>query len=121
MQSQILKFSKMIKEHSSKSNRSPENGEKSSHILSVSANLLGLCIIVLTSIKAMDIGSKTYLDELTAISVAMFMFSCVFSFMSIWRYSKDSERYEKIAEIIFMLGLFSLFATTMLLTFKIIK
>lgn len=111
----------MVKIADSNSGKNLEKSEKSSHILSVSANLLGLCIIVLTSIKAMNIGAKTYLDELTAISVAMFMSSCVFSFMSIWRYSKGSERYEKIAEIIFMLGLFSLFATTMLLTFNIIE
>jgi hypothetical protein len=32
-----------------------------------------------------------------------------------------SDQYEKIADIIFLLGLFFLFTTTMLVTFNIIK
>ena len=98
-----------------------DKNDKSPHILSTSANLLGLCFIVLTSLKVLKIGAITIIDELTAGAIIMFMTSCVLSFLSMRNSKAPSFRYERIADIIFLLGLFFLFATTMLITFDIIK
>ena len=58
------------------------DNEKSPHILNTSANLLGLCFIVLTTLKANNHTEGTIIDELTAVAIIMFMTSCILSFLS---------------------------------------
>ncbi len=94
---------------------------KAPHILSTSANLLGLCFIVITSLKALKLTEITIIDELTSVAIIMFMASCTLSFFSIRKTSKPSILYERIADIVFLIGLFFLFGTTMLIIFKIIS
>ncbi|HXS54669.1 MAG TPA: hypothetical protein VN726_01015 [Hanamia sp.] len=98
-----------------------EKNDKSPHVLSASSNLLGLCFIVLTSLRVLHLDGKTIIDECTATALLMFMLSSILSFLSIRSKRAKSDQYEKIADIIFLLGLFFLFATTMLVTFNIIK
>ena len=98
-----------------------EKNDKSPHILTASSNLLGLCFIVLTSLRVLNLDGKTYIDECTAAALVMFMTSSVLSFLSIRTKKSKSDRYERIADTIFLLGLFFLFATTMLVTFNIMK
>jgi len=95
--------------------------EKSSHILNTSSNLLGICFIVLTSLKLLNLDGKTLIDEFTAVAIFMFMVSSVLSFLSLRSKNGKSGRYEKTADIIFPLGLFSLFIITMFVTFNIMK
>lgn len=98
-----------------------EKNEKSSHILTTSSNLLGICFIVLTSLKLLNLDGKTLIDEFTAVAIFLFMLSSVLSFFSMRSKGEKSERYEKIADIIFLLGLSSLFIITMFVTFNILK
>jgi hypothetical protein len=98
-----------------------KQSNKSSHILTTSSNLLGICFIVLTSLKLLNMDKKTLIDEFTAFAIIMFMISSVLSFLSLRSKGWKSERFEKVADIIFLLGLFSLFIITMFITFNIIK
>lgn len=98
-----------------------ENKDKSSHILSASSNLLGICFILLTSLKLFNISKNTIIDEITLVAIILFMTSCLFSFLSIRSVTKRSDLYEKIADFIFLAGLFLLFTTTLLFTFDIIS
>lgn len=97
----------------------PEN--RSPHILSTSANLLGLCFIVLTSIKVSRMQDVTLIDETTALAIILFMTSCILSFLAMRRKQKGNDQLEKIADIIFLSGLIVLFLTTMMITFNVIK
>ncbi|HMI04207.1 MAG TPA: hypothetical protein VK541_17090 [Pedobacter sp.] len=96
--------------------------KRSPHILNTSANLLGLCFIVLTSIKVSKMGDVSIIDETTAVAIVLFMTSCIFSFLAM---RKDAEstnnRLEKLADVLFLSGLIVLFLTTMIITFNIIK
>jgi len=93
--------------------------QKSSHILTASSNLLGLCFVVLTSLKLLNISHRTFIDELTGCAIVLFMASCFLSFLSI-RGNGKSNLYETIADYIFMAGIVLLFATTLLFSFNII-
>lgn len=97
-----------------------EEKDKSPHILNASSNLLGLCFVVLTSLKLLNISGKTIIDELTTIAIIMFMTSCILSFLSIRGSIKKSSRLENIADIFFLAGLSLLFVTTLLFSFNII-
>ncbi len=97
-----------------------EKNDSSQHILNASSNLLGLCFIVLTSLRVLKLERYTILDECTVSALIMFMVSSLLSFLSIRSKKSKSDRYEKIADIIFVLGLFFLFLSGMLITFNII-
>jgi hypothetical protein len=95
-------------------------GNKSPHILNTSANLLGLCFIVLTSIKVSKMQDSTLIDETTALAIILFMTSSILSFLSM-RKEKEMGRLERLADFIFLSGLIVLFLTTMMVTFNIVK
>ena len=59
------------------------NNDKSPHVLNASSNLLGLCFVVLTSLKLLNISGKPIIDELTTVAIFLFMSSCILSFLSI--------------------------------------
>lgn len=94
---------------------------KSPHILNTSATLLGLCFIVLTSIKVSKMEDSTLIDETTALAIILFMASSIFSFLSMRKEAGVEDHLEKIADFMFLSGLIVLFLTTMMVTFNIIK
>ena len=75
------------------------------HILNTSANLLGLCFIILTSLRALGHAS-TISESITGIAAVFFAVSCWYSFMSMKsKTDKKIERRELVADISFFIGL----------------
>lgn len=97
------------------------NEQKSPHILNASSNLLGLCFVVLTSLKVLKVSAGTIIDEITAGTTILFMSSCILSFMSIRNSFNKSDLLEKIADIIFLSGLGLLFITIILFSLNVIR
>ena len=97
------------------------NGKKyiSHHILPTAANLLGLCFVILSVIKIMKLGAETIIDELVAFGVVIFLIASIFSYASI-RSTTRSEVLEKIADIVFLVGLGLLTVTSFIIVFEII-
>jgi hypothetical protein len=94
-----------------------QKNDRSPHILNASSNLLGLCFVVLTSLKILKFSNTTLIDELTIVATILFMISCILSFLSI---RGNVKRYENIADVAFLLGLSILFITTILFSLNII-
>ena len=94
------------------------DNNKSPHILNSSSNFLGLCFIVLTSIKFLNLLEKSILDEVIAVATLIFMTSCIFSFLSMrTKYEKRSTKYENIADYLFMSGLVVIYLVTIIIVF----
>ena len=98
-----------------------DKNHKSPHILNASSNLLGLCFVVLTSLKLLNISQKTAIDESTTAAIIFFMSSCILSFLSIRGNIKNGGKYENIADYLFLGGLFILFVTTILFALNLIS
>lgn len=82
-----------------------KHNRSSSHILNAASNLLGICFIVLTSLKLLNQSQKTVIDEITITAIVSFMTSCILSFLAIKTADQTrSERLENMAEIIFFTG-----------------
>jgi len=96
-----------------------EEKPKSSYILNASSNLLGLCFVVLTSLKLLNISHRTIIDELTGCAIVLFMASCILSFLSL-RGSRKARQMETIADYLFLSGITLLFLTTLLFSFNVI-
>jgi hypothetical protein len=95
--------------------------EKSPHILNASSNLLGICFILLTSLKLLDKSGKTVIDEITLAAIILFMASSILSFLSIRSKGQSSEFLETIADYAFIGGISMLFITTILFSFNLIQ
>jgi hypothetical protein len=91
----------------------------SHHILPTAANLLGLCFVILSFMKITSMGLETLIDELVAAAVVIFLTACLFSYASI-RSSKGEDSYERIADNIFMVGLFLLTIAALVIVFEIV-
>lgn len=91
----------------------------SQHILPNSAQLVGVCITVISLVKALHIGhAGSILDKLLAVDTLFFTVSAVLSYASMRGIKAvNSERY---ADQFFMLGLIELGVCALLLAFEII-
>ncbi|TCC89454.1 hypothetical protein EZ428_17330 [Pedobacter frigiditerrae] len=98
-----------------------EKENRSPHILNTSANLLGFCFIVLTSVKISKLEESSFIDEGAALAIIIFMSSCLLSFLAMRSTTVRATKMERGADILFLIGLIVLFITTMLIAFNIIK
>jgi hypothetical protein len=89
----------------------------SQHILSTSANLLGFCLFVITSLHVSDKAESSIIDELTSVIALLLTFSCFFSFISIRIENKKYEvQLETIADYLFIGSLTGIFIILILIT-----
>lgn len=65
--------------------------EKSPHILNASSNLLGFCLLIITSLKITNSDKTTYLDEFAGAAALFFVISCIFSFLAIRAHEKKNK------------------------------
>jgi hypothetical protein len=94
---------------------------KSPHILSTASNLLGFCLLVLTSLKISQFQEATIIDEFTGAAAILLMAASVLSFLSLRaRKEKQSENLEKVADVIFLIALLIIFTITVLVAFFIV-
>jgi hypothetical protein len=94
----------------------------SQHILNTSANLLGFCLFVITSLHIADKIESHLIDEFTSVIALMLTISYVFSFISIKTKSSQREvRLETIADYFFMGSLIGIFVIILLITLNFIK
>ena len=104
----------LMKDQNSRSN------DLSHHILPNSATMAGVCIMVISIVKTMSPGLTNHLiDKALAIDSIMFMISALLSFSSI-RSKQSTERFERWAEMIFLLGLVSMTLITVVFSFELI-
>ena len=78
----------------------------SQHILGTSANLLGFCLVVITSLHIAQKTESTLIDEFTSIVALLLTFSCILSFISLQTEKEKWERrFESIADLLFLIAL----------------
>jgi hypothetical protein len=94
----------------------------SQHILNTSANLLGFCLIVITSLNIANQIENHIIDEFTAIVALLLTISCIFSFISI-RTKKEikQKRFELIADFFFVAALVGILVIILLITLNLVK
>lgn len=93
---------------------------KSPHILNTSANLLGFCLLIITSIKVAKFNDATIIDNVTGIAAICLMASSILSFLSMKIINhKKSERLEYAADMVFLISLLCLATTIVLVSFNL--
>ena len=93
----------------------------SPHILNTSANLLGFCLFVITSLHIANLTETLVIDELTSVVAVMLTISCILSFLSIRTTSEEREKnYEKFADYIFVGALVGILIIILLITLNFV-
>lgn len=91
----------------------------SQHILGTSANLLGFCLFILTSLHLANKTEVTLIDECTTIIALLLTLSSLFSFISIRTENDTTEKkYEKYADYLFIISLVGIFGIIFFITFN---
>ncbi len=94
----------------------------SQHILGTSANLLGFCLFVITSLHVSNSAESTLIDEFTSVIALLLTVSTFFSYASIRTIHPGREqRMEKIADYFFIASLIGIAVIILLLVFHFIK
>jgi len=95
------------------------NNDLSRHILPTSAQLVGVCLTVISLVKVLHIGQVgSLLDRFLAIDALLFTISATLSYASLRR--SESVQLEKYADQFFMVGLLELGGCAVLLAFELI-
>lgn len=93
----------------------------SSHILNTSANLLGFCLFVITSLHITNQTETHIIDELTSVVAVVLTFSCIFSFISIRSGDlKRENQMETIADYLFLIALAGILIVILLITLNFV-
>jgi len=72
------------------------------YIIDSSASLLGVSLLIVTAVHITGKATTSISDELSFGAALMFLGACAFSHKAI---SKDDDRFERIADKIFAIGL----------------
>jgi Mn2+/Fe2+ NRAMP family transporter len=96
-----------------------DQNDLSQHILPTSAQLVGVCLTVISLVKVLHLGQAgSLLDRFLAIDALLFTISTALSYASMR--GEKSANLEKYADQFFMLGLLELGGCAVLLAFEII-
>ncbi len=91
----------------------------SKHILPTSANLLGICFLILTLKKLWKAnGVGWFIDKLDGITILIFLVASFLSYASM-RVARRGDLYEKIADMVFLAGLLLLSLIAVVTAFEI--
>jgi len=83
----------------------------SQHILGTSANLLGFCLFIITSLHLTSKTQNSLIDEFTSLVALLLNISSVLSFVSIRSENKIREyKFEKVADYLFIISLLGIFS-----------
>ena len=94
----------------------------SQHILSTAGNLLGFCLVVITSLHLSNQIENYLIDELTAVVAILLTLSCIFSFSSIRTSSEKKEkRFETSADYLFIAALVGILIIILLITLNFLS
>jgi hypothetical protein len=92
----------------------------SQHILGTAANLLGFCLIVISSLHIAEKTQNSLVDEFASIIALILAASCVLSFASIRTNDiKKEQTFERIADLLFLTALVGIFAIVLFVVIKL--
>jgi hypothetical protein len=77
------------------------------HILNASCNLLGICFIIIGSLKLADLNSRSYGDEIAWAAASLFFVSILTSYFAI-RNNNKKQWQLVVADYAFIVGLITL-------------
>ena len=79
--------------------------ELASHILTTSANLVAVCLVIITGLNIGGLSKGTILDEVTSVASCLFLFSGGFAYLSMRHSVRRIALFRDIADYFFLAGI----------------
>ena len=95
--------------------------EAVSHILQASANLIGVCLIIITGLKVSGVASSSILDKVAAVASVFLLVSIIYAYLSMRHNVSLIVRYRDIADYSFIAGVVLLVITVVSMAFNVIQ
>ena len=95
--------------------------ELASHILTTSANMIGVCLFVITGLNVGGFATTTKLDELTSVAACLFLISGSFAYLSMRHTRRRIILFRDIADYFFLAGIALLVLTMVSVSLHLIK
>ena len=86
--------------------------ELASHILTTSANMVGVCLVIITGLNVGGLSRGTVLDEVVSIAACLFLISASFAYLSMRHTKLRVIFFRDMADYFFLAGI-SLMVITM--------
>lgn len=93
--------------------------KRESHIIAASANLLGICFVIITGLKLTGVSGASVADELCIAASVGFMVSCISAYLSL-RTTRDMRWLESVADFTFLISMLSLFVAVLVFASSVI-
>jgi hypothetical protein len=95
--------------------------EEASHILQSAANLIGVCLIIITGLKVSGVANTSILDKVATISSVFLLVSIISAYLSMRHTVSSIVRYRDTADYSFILGIVLLVITIVAMSLNIIQ
>ncbi len=90
------------------------------YILPASIGMIGVCVTVISVTQLIPkYAISSLADEILAIDSLMFLVSAILSYVSV-RHAKAADKYERVSDIFFMLGLAILVIVGFIVSFELL-
>ena len=97
-----------------------DDGRLADHILPASATMVGVCMTVISVAQLIPKhGISRHADEILAIDGLLFLSSAILSYFSI-RHPKSAERFERLADVVFLLALAIMVIVGFIVSFELL-
>lgn len=92
------------------------------HIFSVSAGLVGVCLTVIGLLRVIVQSGHidTIADNLLAIDALVFLVACLFAYLALRASGARGRRFERIADITFLVGLTVMVVIAALIAYEVV-
>ena len=91
--------------------------DRPSNILNAASNLLGIALVIIAGLNVAHMAAQGFADDVAWIAAVCLALSCVLSYLTL-RHTTRRETIERWADRVFLLGLFALFASIVVLAIE---
>ena len=88
---------------------------KPPHILNAASNLLGIALVIIAGLNVAKVAATSRADDVAWIAAVSLSLSCLLSYHAMRVEGPAAERYESLADWVFLAGLVSLFLSVIVL------
>ena len=91
--------------------------DRPANILNAASNLLGIALVIIAGLNVAHVATQGFADDVAWIAAICLALSCVLSYLSL-RHETRRATVERWSDRVFLLGLFALFASIVVLAIE---